>query len=194
MDASPDDSSHNPYEAPVEVADVRPEPTEPGIKQTTFGNALGRWSLICVGAAIPSFIFGVMINGGDPRCVVEMLLGVITAAVIYAFIDIQPYWRRWMSQRLPRLSIITAFSIRLAVSVVFPVGGPNDMICGLFTVSCVGFVYGGQFDLGSGENAMAPTQAYLTTLLQGAALSVEVFIVGLFVFGILVAYDRFVNR
>ena len=113
-----------------------------------------------------------------------MVLGVALAAVLYATLDIQPFWRRWMSTQILRKAIIGVFATRMIVSVIFPIGMMNDGMCGLFSMPAVGYV--GQV---LGASDMSPFQAFATTVLQGTVLSLELYLLGLIYVGILKLWD-----
>lgn len=185
-----ENSSSNPYSAPVDVADTAPLTDSQGIKQTTFANALLRWSPICVVSAIPSFFFGGLVTGWKVPGIIAMVLGIVVSIVVYATIDIQPFWRRWMSVPPIRQAIFAVFFTRMLISIIFPVGGINDMMFGMASTTFVNFLRMSAFNIDGGGN-MEAIPAFVTTLIQGTLLSLEVFVVGLLFYGIIQLWRRF---
>lgn len=180
----------NPYESPVAIADpVDVEAlTSPEVKQTTLASALMRWSGICIVGAAPSFFLGLAVTDANPICVVAMLLGVAAFIVAYAYTDIRPFWRRWMSQPLIRGSIITAYAIRCVISVIVPVGIANDMIFGMMSIFA--FDTFTTPDLFGGAEGMGPLLTFAVTIVQGLLLNAEIAAVGLVIYGLSVLVDR----
>lgn len=177
--------SANPYASPVEFADGDAA-TDVAIelKETTFANALFRWSFICVVSAGPSFFLGLAVTNADVACIVAMILGIAAFIFGYATLDTRPIWRRWMSTPILRTSIITAYTIRCVVSVLVPVGMANDMMIGMASVS-VGTV--GKWFENSPTQGMSSVFAFATTIVQGTLLSLEIALIVFLVYGIIVA-------
>ena len=131
-----DDPSQNPYAAPSELADLPTlEEREGNRARPTFGNALFRWSLVCIVSAGPSFFLGCLTIGNHWVGVPAMIFGVALYAVAYASLDIRPIWRQWMSNKVTRNCIIAAYGVRVLVSIAFPVGIANDMWAGMFSLT-----------------------------------------------------------
>ena len=176
----------NPYETPAEAADSAAATVSTLVyKQTTFGNAVLRWSGVCIVAAAPSFFFGLAVTEGRPDSIVAMLFGIAVFIFAYAFIDVQPFWRRWMSQIQSRQAIITAYAIRCVMSVIIPVGAANDMMCGALCLGSIGSVWSS--DPLSGTEGLPPVPTFVVTLAQGLLLNLEVAGMGFLILGIMLA-------
>lgn len=85
-----------------------------------------------------------------------------------------------MSQPLTANCIRSAFTLRVIVSVVFPIGGANDMWVGILSMTTTGALFHG----GSAPGNLPPLSVLATTLIQGFYLNVEVFLVALILFGL----------
>lgn len=175
-------TSDNPFEAPLEAADAGiAEEFTPELKQVTFANALMRWLPICAISGGPSFVFGIGCSTHQLE-IPLMLLGIALFAIGYAYLDISPRWRRWMSRPVTRKSIIGGYALRMICSVLYPIAAVNDLLVGLCSVSAVGFVFQGKGNAVDGQMSN-PLQILVTTLVQGILLNLEVFFVVLVLIG-----------
>lgn len=174
----------NPYASPEETVDVASAPPQknPELKQVSLANALTRWTLICAISAAPSFVCGVIMTRHS-FAVPMMLLGVTVFAVVYAYIDRGSRWRRWMSRPLTRRCIMWAYGIRMTASILFPVGMYNDALVGLASVGAVGAVSSVLTDSNTPE-LNNPLQVFLTTIIQGILLNLEIFLLVLLLIGL----------
>ena len=92
-----------------------------------------------------------------------------------------------MSTQILRKAIIGVFATRMIVSVIFPIGMMNDVMCGLFSISAVSFVSGQQGNMGA-------LQAFATTVLQGTVLTLELYLLALLFVGVLKLWDNHVTK
>ncbi len=195
---NPSEEPINPYASPNEPGegpgdiDSTPSPQNPELKEVSLGNALSRWTLICAISAAPSFFLGFVVTRHF-LAVPMMLLGVSIFAISYAYIDRGPRWRRWMSRPLTRNSIMWAYGIRMTASVLFPVGMYNDMIIGLASVSTVSALFSGVSGMNANE-LRNPLHIFLTTILQGTLLNLEIFLLILVLIGLNRAYFALTSR
>ena len=187
------DAGENPFASPrgvdgssAVIKEPKPKPLE--LKQTTFPNALARWTLICAVSAAPSFAMGLGITNANPLSVTAMVVGVLAFSLAYAFLDISPRWRRWMSQTASRRAIMTVFGIRVGASIVFPIAMMNDLFVGAFSLSAVQAIiraFGGP----PADAGLGPFATLATTVLEGALLNVEILAVGLVFFAIFRSFE-----
>ena len=177
-------TTQNPYDAPVDVAEDEElaPPTDVelfGLKQVSFTNALLRWLGICGVCAAPSFLFGWSMSQ-HALAVPSMIVGVLIFAVGYALLDIRPMWRRWMSQKVIRNSILWAYGLRMA-SGLYPV---NDVVMGMISTGFVNLLFGAGNGGDHGLQLKHPASIFLTTITQGILLNLEIFIGVLVLIGI----------
>lgn len=178
-------SATNPFASPADVAEAAPleEQNRLELKQTTFPNALARWTLICAVSAAPSFVLGLGVTDAKPLSIAAMVAGIMAFAVAYAFLDISPRWRRWMSQSASRRAIMTVFGIRIGISIVFPIAMMNDMMFGMVSLLSIQAIA----TMGSPaqDGGLGPFATLTTTVLEGVLLNAEILVVGLFCYAIL---------
>ena len=174
--------SSNPYAAPTVEATARESVKGTELKQVSIFNALARWTLICALSAIPSFVFGFSFTQHYLK-VPAMIAGVLVFAVSYAYIDVRPRWRRWMADGLTSNCIKWTYGLRIAASIIFPVGGFNDLLVGMLSVNAVGAVFRG-FSGGGAGQISNPVQIFVTTLVQGLLLNVELLLIAMLLIGI----------
>ena len=151
------------------------------------------WTLVCVVSAAPSFLWGLSTIAGSQ--VLAMLTGVVIFIALYTFGDQWTQHWEWRRDKSVRLALKIGYVTRLAISVIFPVGGFLDMFCGLFSVSAVEFVTGNDvmWDVGPNESEVFGVSflfTLITTLVQGCILNVVLFGYVLVVWGIVVLVQR----
>ena len=194
------DDTENPFAAPATIEPASASPASPTpqlvLKQTTFLNALGRWALIVSVSAAPSFLLGMIVTNGIPVAIIAMLIGVAIFILGFAFLDTLPFWRIWMSRRIPRRVIMTSFGIRLFVSIVFPIGFSNDMVVGMISTTGTSALFGENGLAGSGPAfaEMGAVQTLLTTLVCGVLLNCEVLALAVVFLAIFVCWDQITGR
>ena len=175
---STDDSPLNPYAPTSEVAaaDVKPpiEVEPPG----TLTRAAIRWFTVCGISALPSFFFGFTITGGR---ISGMLLGIFIFAVGYTLLDFRT--AEWpIRQKKPvRRTLKITYGTRIAISLIFPIGGYLDLICGIFSIGIVGSLVGQS--LANGD-AMSFFTSLATTLVQGCMLNLVLGVYALIIHGV----------
>lgn len=190
-----DSTIGNPYAPPVgDVGLARQEvesadPLQPEGRRSWLGS-LAIWSLVCVVSAIPSFVWG--LGTIASTAAVAMLLGVVIFIVGYVFADQCTQQARWRRNRSLRTALKIGYITRLTISIIFPVGGFLDMVCGLFSVSIVDFA--SSIMIGGSATSGMPSagfgQVLATTLVQGVVLNVVLAAYVLLVFGIMLVANR----
>jgi hypothetical protein len=124
------------------------------------------WTLLCSISAIPSFLFAV-----NTFSFPGMFFGVSLFIVLYTVFTSTPAFLKFREKPFVRRTLYIGYSIRLLVSVFFPVGMALDMIPGIISVGIVeelGGVTGGS-RAGPGADFVA---TFLITLIQGTILNV----------------------
>jgi hypothetical protein len=147
------------------------------------------WSLVCTVSATPSFFWGVLTIATAQA--LAMLTGVAIFVGLYTAGDQWTQQARWRRNRPLRLSLKIGYITRLAISVIFPVGGFIDMFCGIFSISVAEFVTNSNMVWGHGVEQGGALGAgfvftLITTLIQGAVLNVILFAYVLLVWGIVI--------
>lgn len=168
-------NSANPYAPPaeVELTEVGGQGDEEAAGHSrSWRKSLGVWGLVCVVSAAPSFAWG--ISTIATRQAWAMCLGVAIFVVMYTLLDQVTQNMAWRQDRSVRLALKVGYGTRLAISIIFPIGGVLDMFCGYFSVAAVAVVVPN--DLLSGSSPVGPNAGFLVTLLitlvQGCVLNV----------------------
>ncbi len=99
-----------------------------------------------------------------------MLIGVAAFVLAYTAIAVSRPSRRLMSSIRIRRAIYTAYGIRVATSICFPIAMKNDMMCGILSVG----VTSPLFDATNGNKLENFWQILITTIVQGILLNGEI--------------------
>ena len=157
----------NPYAAPKEFSEPPPTSPQEVPPATSFVNSLARWTVVCGISAISSFILGLE-GRSNLSLVAAMVSGIVVFAVAYAFVDRKLFWRKLMADPVTRNSIYWAYGLRMAASIIYPIGIINDMFAfmlfGGFLMMPFAFLFG---------NAEPPVSTFFMTITQGIALNVQ---------------------
>ena len=175
----------NPYTAPADVelqADEVDKFVEP--QPTSLTRALVRWSCVCVVGTAPSFYFGLGLSN-HPLEVPAMLIGVAAFVLAYTAIAVSRPSRRLMSSTRIRRAIYTAYGLRVAVSICFPIAMMNDMMCGILSVGVTGQLIGAI----SIKELETFWQILITTIVQGILLNGEIIALILLFLGAAAMWD-----
>lgn len=125
-----------------------------------------------------------------------MLTGVLIFICGYTLADQWTQKARWRRDYAIRLSLKIGYITRMAVSVIFPVGGFLDVVCGMFSISAVEFISATDIrgGLGGMDEAARLGAGFLlvllTTLVQGVVLNILLLGYTLVVWGIVVLVSR----
>jgi hypothetical protein len=133
---------------------------------------------VCGIAALPSFFWGFAMTGGE---ITGMLLGIFLFAVGYTLIDFRTAAWPIRQKKTIRRTLRFTYGTRIAISVLFPVGGYLDAICGIFSLGLISSVFGESIERLDG---MGFRLTLLTTIVQGCLLNIVLAVYGLLVFGV----------
>lgn len=90
------------------------------------------WALVCTVSAAPSFIWGLNTIATDQA--IAMLIGVSIFIAGYTLLDFLTQDYRWRQSPTTRLTLKFGYATRMIISVIIPVGGTLDVVCGVFSV------------------------------------------------------------
>ena len=177
----------NPYAPTTKISETPGDFVANDLQPRSHSRVLGRWTLVCGLAAAPSFVMGFMLTGGQ---VLGMLFGVLFFIVLYTWTDLHTASSAWRQNQVVRRTLVTTYSIRILMTVIFPIGAYVDTISGFFAVTTIGAVSG---------TAVQPDEfgfgmTLLTTLVQGCYLNVILFVVGLALLPIIMGMTKFFTR
>lgn len=177
----------NPYAPTAEVSETPGDFAANDLPSRSRSRVFGRWTLVCGLAAAPSFVMGFMLTGGQ---VLGMLLGVLIFIVLYTWADLRTASSAWRQKHVVRRTLVTTYSIRMLMTVIFPVGAYVDTISGFFAAATIGAVSG---------TAVQPDEfgfglTLLTTLVQGCYLNAILFVVGLALLPIIMGMTKLFAR
>ncbi len=189
-----DSHIQNPYAQPVGAVELAPSDGDADAstdaKKRSWPASIAVWSLVCIISAIPSFVWG--IGTVATQQAAAMIVGVVIFIAGYVFADQLTQGSSWRRNKSLRLALKIGYLTRLAISVIFPVGGLLDMTCGLFSISVVEFV--SSVSLMEAHNMGAGTagfgQILATTLVQGVVLNLVLAGFVVLVFGITLVVNR----
>ena len=155
---------------------------------------IGRWTLVCVISAAPSFFWGLASVAREQG--LAMILGVLTWILLYVVADLRSANESW--RRSPRWVFVLriGYWTRIVCSIIFPLGMFLDLWCGMLSVTILGqfaifFLPGSPDVLSQGQHSFV--FCYLLTLLQGVTLNAFMAGYMLLVAGI-IAVDRRLRR
>ena len=120
---------------------------------------VGMWTVICVTCAVPSFCW---VNSASPFDMRAILCGILVFILLYAAVTSTAAFERLLALPFVRRTLYIGFGLRLAISVIFPVGMAVDLVPGIASVLIV-------------EELVAEPEAFLgmflTTVIQGTLVS-----------------------
>lgn len=152
------------------------EAAAPNLRRTFL-----RWFVVCGISAIPSFVFGLIVTGNQ---FAGMIVGILMFVAGYTWLDFATAHRPWRRNPRIRRTLRIAYGTRIAISVLFPIGGFLDVICGTLSMAITTPLTG---VVSPGEQSLGFFGAVLTTLVQGCLLNVVLGIYALLVHAIQLA-------
>ena len=156
----------------VDEAGEHRQQTEP---TASLGRTFARWLIVCSISAIPSFVFGMVVTDNE---VGGMLVGILIFVAGYTWLDFITAKRPWrQNPRIRRMLRIT-YGTRIAISILFPIGGFLDVMCGTLTLTIISPFT----DVIPGTNSLSFLGAMMTTLIQGCILNVVLGLYALLVY------------
>lgn len=148
-----------PPTAPVgNSARITPPPSFRSLNSITRRTLL--WLVVCVICAIPSFLWAV--DEYDRRA---MVLGVVLFAFAMVAVTSTNKFYRFSRRQFIRRTLYIGYGIRVAVSIVVPLGMGIDLFSGLMISSVITSLFGG-------NQQYLFLQTLIITLLQGTALNI----------------------
>lgn len=162
----------NPY-APTVLTDgemVLSDRPSDDYQPSTLKRTAVRWLIVCGISAVPSFFFGLIATSGQ---FVGMLAGILIFVVGYTLLDYRTANRPFRRNRMIRRTLKITYGTRIAISILFPVGGYLDMVCGVVTLTVMQETTGAGFQaMGSSNGPSGFFITVTTTVLQGLVLNV----------------------
>lgn len=123
-------------------------------------NRVGTCLIICCLGAAPSLAWSRVARPND----LAVALGIALFIALYSIIVCSAAFERaWRNQRLRR-AIRIGYTVRLAISIVFPIGMFLDLFCGLITARLTGIDVAGR--------AITFYPSLVATVIQGVLLHV----------------------
>ncbi|MEM9365694.1 MAG: hypothetical protein AAGD07_06835 [Planctomycetota bacterium] len=177
----------NPYAPTTEASESPSEFDNGAAKPKSRGQVIRRWTWVCGLAAAPSFVLGFMVTRGQ---VLGMLTGVAIFILLYSWADLRTSPMTWRQNQVVRRTLVTTYSIRILMTVVFPVGGYLDTISGFFAAATIGALTGTTIE----QDEFGFGLTLLMTLVQGSYLNVVLFIIGLLLLPIIAVITRWRQR
>lgn len=185
----------NPFAPPSAAAESRPAvdaghlPPKP---TRGWPLSVGIWSFVCILSATPSFLWGLGTIADSQ--ILAMCLGILIFIVGYTLVDQLTQLQPWRRNRQVSLALKIGYTTRVLATVIFPIGGGLDLMCGLFSVGIVQSVVpsliqhpGGAADL---EGKATFVGALLVTLVQGGILNIVLLIYTAGVLGIILLVNQ----
>lgn len=178
----------NPFQPPTDVAAPILEAAEMSPK-SSWQRVVFTWTLVCWVSAVPSFYWGWATIAQSQ--LLAMSLGIWIFVFFYISLDLATQNRSWRNSQPLRLAMRIAYGTRLAVSIIFPVGGFLDLVCGMFSVGIAEtFMQLTALSEGNYEDSADFWATLAVTLVQGCVLNVVVAAFMLVVFGIILVVQK----
>ncbi|MEM8911494.1 MAG: hypothetical protein AAGC97_06960 [Planctomycetota bacterium] len=173
----------NPYAPVAEVSTTPVELASPDAEPRSPARTIGRWTLVCVLAAAPSFVIGFMVTSGQW---LGMLAGVVFFIIAYSWADIATASTWWRQRKLIRRTLVTTYSLRILMTLVFPVGGYIDMMVGVASMVTVGAVTGTSPE----GDQFGFWLAFATAIVQGLLLNLMLLVFAIVILPIIAGIMR----
>lgn len=116
-----------------------------------------------------------------------MSSAIILFIVGYSIVETQPVVRRLMQDPRKRLAARITYGIRMAISIIFPIGLGIDMFIGLASIMLVSPFF--QSQAGFGEDGSF-LMHFVTTIVDGILMNILVLLVMAPIFGLCVLFYR----
>lgn len=118
-----------------------------------------------------------------------MSAAIILFIVAYSIVETQPAVRRLMQDPRKRLAARITYGIRMAISIIFPIGVAIDMFIGLISLTLVSPFFQSQSGFGEvGDGTFL--MHFVTTMVDGLLMNILVFFVMAPIFGLCVLLYR----
>ena len=114
--------SINPYAVPQSSSVIDAAPSDPNPPPLQLPLVFTKWLLVCILAAGPSFYFGGMLGGFRLSAVTGMGIGILIFVIAYTAIEYTSAVQRQMRKPVSRRASWIAYSTRIIISVIFPIG------------------------------------------------------------------------
>ena len=172
--------SINPYAVPQSSSVIDAAPSDPNPPPLQLPLVFTKWLFICILAAGPSFYFGGMLGGFRLSAVTGMGIGILIFVIAYTAIEYTSAVQRQMRKPVSRRASWIAYSTRIIISVIFPIGIFVDVFCGMLAVpissSILGIKEPGmRFDQAGYSDDFRCIYFLVTTMVQGVLLNFVVF-------------------
>lgn len=180
---SQQETQPNPYsppsltvESPVNADSSVDDAAEPSLSRTAV-----RWLTVCSLSAIPSFLFGMAVTGGQ---LVAMIIGILLFAIGYTLADYRTATFAWRRRRITRRTLKIAYGTRIVISLLVPLGAYADIACGVVALGLTESLTGEGLATFDGANRMSFFPTLLTTLIQGVLMNVVLAVYALVILGL----------
>lgn len=176
----------NPY-APSVGLDNEPLLRGPTLEEeevfvrTTLARTSIRWLVVCVISAVPSFFFGLMVTNGQ---FAGMIVGIMIFATGYTLVDYGTALWPVRRDKTMRRTLRITYGTRIAISILFPLGGYLDLVCGMITLTSIEGLTGEVLAPRGAASGLSFFGTVFTTLAQGVTLNLVLGIYGLLIYGI----------
>jgi hypothetical protein len=166
----------NPYASPVMVE----EPVILAVDATkdvpsTPRKIFARWLLICYCCSLPSFLWGMMI-GSYRVHIAAMLSGIFCFVIGYTFVECSEFFRRFRQQPHVESTLIFGFTLRIVISILFPIAMYCDMFLGMFAIALAQRLGFEIHETRTSATGLPQFFAFfVTTLIQGTLVNLVLF-------------------
>lgn len=136
--------------------------------------AFVRWFFICYACAAPSFFLGSGFGSTSVRFA-GMTCGIFVFVLLYTAAECSDALRGWRAQPGVERTLAIGFGLRVAISLIFPIGLYLDMFLGIFAVGLstrLGFPVEQR---GFGSAWVEFANFFVTTLVQGGLVNLVLF-------------------
>ncbi len=174
---------HNPFSPPTTEFTTAEKPPTFYPRPQIWVSCLS-WFAICSVSAAPSFYWGFGTIAREQ--VIAMLTGIAMFVAAYIFIDQSDWALRLRNVPGMRLTLRITYGIRIAMSILFPVGIFVDLLCGWASIAIVTALGAGiTMESRSGPETSSFLACLAVTLVQGVILNIVLAGIALPIFGII---------
>lgn len=173
----------NPYAPTAEVADAVEIAALAASEPASLRRTAIRWFFVCSISAVPSFVLGLTVTDGEQ--IAAMVIGILIFAVGYTALDYRTSHRPWRQNPMIRRTLRLAYGTRVAISLLFPLGGFLDLYCGIVAIWTTELVSGQGLTVGSaGSGPVAFLRVVFTTLVQGSLMNIVLGLYAVLILGV----------
>lgn len=130
--------AYNPYAPPIETSVLPAETPLADAPRRSWLKSLGIWTLVCVVSALPSFGWAISTVASEQFA--AMITGICIFIGLYTVGDQLTQQSAWRRNRSIRTTLKIGYFTRITISILFPIGGFVDMLCGILSIATVGVV------------------------------------------------------